>query len=293
MDKIKAIRIFVEVANCGSFSGAALRLGIVNSVVSKNVSELERWLGTKLVYRSTRTMRLTQDGMALLPELQTILNQIQTLEQKAGESGGALHGSVAMTAPVYLGQHHLLPIVTEFKVLNPEVNIYLNLSDDRYNIIQEGYDLALRVSQMPDSDFISRRLGTMVLKLVASPSYLSTFGKPASPQELKDHQCLIEGERVENARWRFLGKDQHIFTVAVHGNNHSNLGEAIRDFCIAGLGIAQLPSFFVDKAIAEGSLIEILPEYALDSFHIHLLYQKAASSNAAIGALIEHIYKHF
>lgn len=293
MDKVKAISIFVEVADSGSFSAAAQRLGVVNSVVSKNISELEQWLGKKLVYRSTRSMRLTQDGLKCLPEMETVLAQLDAMESRLAEKEGVLRGSVSMTAPMYLGQHHLLPIVTEFKALHPEVDIYLNLSDRRVDIIEQGYDLALRVSQMPDSDFVSRRLRNMVLKLVASPSYIDNHGKPGLLEALKTHHCLIEGDRVGSTRWRFKDERGRRRSVAVTGKTQSNLGESIKGFCLAGQGIAQLPSFFVDGNIASGELIELLPEFALDDFYIHLLYQKAASSNAAVAALIKFVYGRF
>lgn len=288
MDKLKAMTIFAEIAEQGSMSAAARKLGVVNSVVSKNLNELETWLGRKLLYRSTRNMRLTREGTEYLNECRAILARIEALERKAENEDLPIQGTVKMTAPNYLGQQLLVPHLSDFHQQFPLVKIYVVLSDDYEDMIEEGFDVALRASQMPDSSFISRSLSRLTLKLVASPSYVQSYGAPSLPKELGKHHCLIEGSLDVQKRWKFRNRRNKQMTIAVDGSIHANSGESIKQLCENGLGIAQLPNFFVDENIGNGKLLELLPEYALDNFYLHLLYHQKGTQNPAIKAIVEY-----
>ena len=286
MDKLKAMAIFVEIAEQGSMSAAARKLGVVNSVVSKNLTELEAWLGRKLVYRSTRNMRLTQDGHKQLEQFREILDRVDELEVHTDEQ--AIQGIVKITAPVYLGQQLLVPHIPEFHRQFPLVKLHLVLSDDFENMIDEGFDVALRASQMLDSNFISRRLSDASLAVVASPDYVSQYGAPSSPKALTKYHCLVEGALDSPRRWRFKNPQNEQVSVAVDGSIFTNSGTSIKQLCEAGLGLAQLPSFLVEESISSGKLIELLAEYALSNFYLHLLYHQKGTSNLAIKAVVEY-----
>lgn len=288
MDKLKAMAIFVEIAEQGSMSAAARKLGVVNSVVSKNLTELEAWLGRKLVYRSTRNMRLTQDGHRQLGQFREILSRVNELEVHMDEGEEAVQGIVKITAPIYLGQKLLVPQVADFHRLFPQIKLHLVLSDDFENMIDEGFDIAMRASQMFDSSFISRRLSDTSLVVVASPNYVAIHGVPSSPKALATHHCLVEGGLDTPRRWRFKNTSDEQISVAVDGSIYTNSGMSIKQLCEAGVGVAQLPTFFVDDSISSGKLIELLPEYALSNFFLHLLYHQKGTSNPAIKAVVDY-----
>ncbi|MCW8330163.1 LysR family transcriptional regulator [Photobacterium sp. SDRW27] len=289
MDKLKAMAIFVEIADQGSMSAAARKLGVVNSVVSKNLTELESWLGRKLVNRSTRNMRLTQDGHKQLVRFKEILGQVNELEAHADEDLETIQGVVKITAPTFLGQQLLVPHIPRFHQQFPQIQLHIVLNDDFENMIDEGFDVALRASQMFDSSFISRPLSDASLRVIASPDYIKQYGVPSSPKDLTKHQCLVEGSLGNQRRWRFKNTRNEQISVSVDGAIYTNSGESIKHLCEAGIGIAQLPSFFVDGSIASGKLIEILPEYVLSNFCLHLLYHQKGTSNPAIRVIVDYL----
>lgn len=289
MDKLKAISIFVEIADHGSMSAAARSLGVVNSVITKNLNELEAWLDKKLVFRTTRNLRLTQDGMNYLVECRAILKQIGQLESKAHQDEEVLQGQVNITAPFYLGQLLLAPLMAEFQQNFPLIAINIVLSDNFEDMVAKGFDIALRASQMPDSSFISRRLKSVTLKVVASPDCLQRHGVPSSPTALKEHQCIVEGDSNNRKRWRFKNKTGKQSTFSINGNLRVNYGGMVKALCIQGLGIAQLPDFMVEDELKAGTLVELFSKDALDNFYIHILYHQKSTTNKAIKSVIDHI----
>jgi LysR family transcriptional regulator for bpeEF and oprC len=289
MDKLKAMTIFVEIADQGSMSAAARSLGVVNSVVSKNLTELESWLGRKLVFRSTRNMRLTQDGVTYLDQCRKILEQVSWLEAKTSEQDKAVAGHLRITAPAYLG-HKLLPsAIATFTDEYPNVTVELMLGDDFKDMVDEGIDIALRISQMPDSGFISRRIGRVSLLTVAHPDYIAAKGVPVVPKDLKEHLCLTEKSSSRKQLWRFASRKKSQSTVQVNGNVSASTGEMVKALCVRGLGVAQLPDFLVSEEIERGNLVELLEDYALDNFYIHLLYHQKATGSLALRAAVDHL----
>ena len=288
MDKLKAITIFVEIAEQGSMSAAARSLGVVNSVVSKNLSELENWLGRKLIFRSTRNLRLTQDGLIYLEQCRKILDEVGWLEASTREHDQPVSGHLKLTAPTYLGQKMLAPVIASFTKTYPQVTLELILSDDFKDMIDEGFDAAFRVSQMPDSGFISRRLGKVRLLTVASPEYLKRAGTPLSPKDLKEHQCLLENSPSRQLLWRYNSRRRGQSSVQVSGAISTSSGQMVKALCAQGLGVAQLPDFMVGEELSRDELVEILPQHALENFYIHMLYHQKATGNAALKAVVEH-----
>ena len=291
--KLKAIAIFVEIADQGSMAAAARSIGVVNSVITKNLNELENWLGRKLIFRSTRNMRLTKDGLEYLEECRHILKSVHNLEAKGCKDDETIHGEVKITAPFYLGQYIFTPLIAEYHEAFPEVSINLSFSDDFKDMIDEGFDIAIRASQMPDSSFISKRLRKASLRVVASNQYIEKHGAPSSPKDLRSHACLIEGDSDNRRRWQFKGKSNKQITVSINGKMRVNYGGMIKAICKEGLGIAQLPDFMVDEEIRNNELVRLLPDYELDNFYIHLLYHKRSTTNRAIKSVIDFIYGNY
>jgi LysR family transcriptional regulator for bpeEF and oprC len=289
MDKLKAMAIFAEIADQGSMSAAARSLGVVNSVVSKNLGELENWLGRKLVFRSTRNLRLTQDGVTYVEQCRKILDEVAWLEASTREQDQAVSGHLKLTAPTYLGEQILAPVLASFSRAHPNVTVELNLSDDFKDMVDEGFDVAFRVSQMPDSGFISRRMSKVSLQTVASPEYLKGTDIPLTPKDLKEHQCILEKSHTRQQLWRFNSRRKAQSNVQVSGTISASSGQMVKALCTQGLGIAQLPDFMIGDELSRGDFVELLPQYALDNFFIHLLYHQNATSNIALKAIVEHL----
>ena len=283
------ISIFVEIADQGSMSAAARSLGVVNSVVSKNLGELESWLGKRLIYRSTRNLRLTQDGMNYLPECREILKRVERLECNSHPDGEVIRGHVNITAPYYLGQVFFAPILAGFHTVHPLITVNLKLSDQFEDMVERGFDIALRASQMPDSSLISRRLEPASLKLLASPEYIRCHGVPSSLKALNRHQCIIEGDSNSRRRWSFRDKNGKQISISTNGSISVNYGGAVKALCIAGHGLAQLPDFMVREEVDSGVLVELLPKHALENFYVHLLYHNKSQTNSAIRAIIDYV----
>jgi LysR family transcriptional regulator for bpeEF and oprC len=169
------------------------------------------------------------------------------------------------------------------------IKINLVLSDSFEDMVDEGFDIALRASQMPDSSFVSRRLQPISLKLVASMNYLREHGEPSSPKSLKDHQCIVEGDSGDKRRWRFRNKNGKQTSISVDGNFRVNDGRMVKALCLQDLGIAQLPNFMVDEELSTGQFVELLPEYALDNLTIHLLYHQKSTTNKTVKAMIDYV----
>lgn len=274
-------------------AAASRSLGVVNSVVSKNLKELEGWLGTKLLFRSTRHLRLTPDGQAYLPECREILRRCEQLEASALEQASLVKGKVRVTAPLYLGQNILVPVLADFLRGHTDVDLEIILDDKFQNITEQGFDIAFRVSQLPDSSYLARKLSTVKVKLVASPGYINARGLPRSLAELRNHSCIVEAAPGQRQRWKLQGSSGRTVTVTPAGHYQANNGNAVKAFCCNGLGIAQLPDFFVDQDIADGELVEILPETSLENYYLHLLYHRRPAKNDAIRAVIDHVCAHF
>jgi len=291
MDKLKAMIIFTAVVEENSMSGAARRLGIANSVVSKNLNEIEDWLGRKLIYRSTRSLHLSQEGQNYYKQIKDIVEQVSGLEQTDDLSNVQLSGNIKLASPVILGKKILAPLLPDFHHKYPGIKVNLILNDNFNDIVEEGMDLALRISHLTDSNFIARKLTSSELKLVSSLAYIEKFGAPLKPESLNHHVCLVDNSVANARRWSFKTPDGESISVHIDGPIEINNAECIVSLCESGMGLAQLPHFFVDEAIRQGRLIELLPEYAIH-FDISLLYHQKGTSNPSTKALIDYLLEN-
>ncbi|HHX8684493.1 LysR family transcriptional regulator [Vibrio diabolicus] len=295
MDKLKAMTIFNAVVEEGSMTGAARRLGIANSAVSKNLNELEEWLGRKLIYRTTRNLRLSQEGHAYHEKIINIVHAVDRLEQTEELENDEIRGEVSITAPFIIGERLSRSFWPKFHHEYPNIKIKMILADDFVDVVSEGIDIAVRVSNLTDSNFIAKKIGVQTLRLVAAPSYIKKHGSPLTPELLNRHTCLIDSSVSDSKRWRFKSLTGGVKSVHIDGIFEINDAESIAQLCEAGVGIAQLPASFVSKRIQEGQLVELLPEIALE-FDISILYhQKSTKSriiNSVISFLAENIEGH-
>lgn len=268
MDRLDAMRLLIRVAELGSFSAVAHQLGAARSVVTRQIAALESHLGTKLLARSTRRLSLTSAGTAYLEKCREILNLVEIAETGLAEERQTPRGSIRLSLPLVYSLRHLAPLLLEFSRLYPEVELDMDFSDRRTNLIQEGIDLAVRITPRLEPGDITRRLGSARMVVLASTDYLATHGEPQHPAELIDHQCLGYTAGPSSQRWSFL-VDDRIESFGIWPRLLANNGDVLLKAAVAGLGIAQQPTFIADELLQSGELREILKDYPLPELGIY------------------------
>ena len=286
MDKIETMRAFMAVAQEGSFTAAGRRLGRSTKLISKYVAQLEEQLATQLLNRTTRSVALTDVGVAYLERCRPIVEQVDELENLVQERQSALAGPIRLTAPTGFGSNNLTKALAPFMQANPHVEIDLRLSDHRIALVEEGFDLAIRIGPLRDSTLIARKLSDMPLIVCASPTYLETRGWPADPMALATHVCLIDENPADSTAWRFR-KDARDFVVKVSGPFHANAPAAIANMAVGGLGIGRCPRYAVAAALNDGALEQLFPEYESEGYGLYALYPPNRHLTARVRALID------
>ena len=283
MDLLKSIETFQLVVEHKSFSGAAHAMNLVPSAVSRQVSELEKWLGVRLLQRTTRSIGLTTEGRAYLAKMALI---------GVTPATATLKGELRITAPLILGKYILPPILSLFRKQHPEVKLSLFLTNRNVNLIEEGYDLALRVGELVDSELIARSLGEYKIKTVATANYIQRNGEVNIPQDLKQHTCLINSARQTPRRWTYQMNDK-VIQIKVNGEIESNDSDVLREFCLQDQGILQLPDFQTNHLVKKGELIEILSQYSPPPQQISLLFTRNRLMGPAQRTLIDFLVSQF
>lgn len=281
---LEAWAIFAAVAEHRSFSGAAETIGLSKATVSKAVSRLEAHLGVSLFHRTSRRLALTEAGGPLAEHAARIVAEAQAAEEAARVGASAPSGRVRMAVPMSFGIKNVAPLIAEFLAEHPQIEIELHLSDARVDIVAEGFDVALRIADLPDSSLRARRLCSIAAHLVAAPSYLAAHGTPTHAAQLGEHRLL--GYTNITGPWRFRGPGGAEVSVRAAGPLGANSGEALVPALIAGLGIARLPGFIVGDALAAGQVVEILHDWAPAPIGLHLLTPPSSLRPARVEALI-------
>ncbi|KAA1163147.1 LysR family transcriptional regulator [Pseudoalteromonas distincta] len=287
MDLLKSIQVFEQVAQQQSFSRAAESLNLVPSAVSRQINELEKWLDIRLINRTTRSLSLTEDGKAYLLKLSDIRAQVTELRRSKTQLQ-QIKGLIKITAPIMIGQYMLPVALAEFKELHQDVDLAISLMNRKVELVEEGFDLAIRVGHLNDSTMVARNIGNMHFKTVASPHYINTHGMPSTPKDLKNHQCLINTAVTNAKRWSYL-IDGKSTVIKVAGSLEVNDSQSLKAFAIANQGITQLPSFYVDAAIQSGELIEILSDYVPSPLPVNLLYPSQRLLSPTVRALVDYL----
>lgn len=271
MDKIDSMRAFVRVAELGSFAAAAKALDISPTMAAKHVQEIESRLGARLLHRTTRRQSLTEVGRIYLERSKGLLADFDAAEASATELLAEPRGLLRVTAPVVLGTHGLAPLLGEFMALCPQVSVELALHDRVVDLVDEGFDVALRSGPLPDSGFVARPLAPLRMLLCASPAYLRQHGTPRTPADLAKHECLGFAHWVHKDRWRLVGPAGEE-RAAVKGRLQINNGEALRQAALAGAGILMQSDMLLADDLAAKRLLRVLPKHAPPAREAHLLY---------------------
>jgi len=269
MDRLDAMRLFVRIAELGSFSAAAQQQGLARSVVTRQIAALESHLGSKLMARSTRKLTLTSAGTAYLEKCRVILNLVDSAESDLAAEHHTPRGHIRMALPLSFGVRRLAPLLLEFAERYPEVSLEMDYSDRRVNLIEEGIDVSIRITRRLAEGDVARRLGACRLRLVAAPSYLARHGRPRAPDDLSHHEFLAYSLGA-NSSVPFL-IDGVVRSVPVRARLTSSNGEVLTEAAAHGMGIALQPDFIVDSHIAARRVEQVLGQYALPELGIHAL----------------------
>jgi DNA-binding transcriptional LysR family regulator len=272
MDKLKQIESFASVATKGSLTAAANAEGVAPAVIGRRIDALEERLGVKLLVRTTRRITLTHEGSAFLDDCQRLLADLSNAEASVSEGGVKASGYLRITAPAGFGRRHVAPMVPKYLADHPDVRISLNLSDRVVDIVNEGYDCAIRVGDLPDSNLVSVRLADNRRLCVAAPAYLKRAGTPKSPADLQRHECLtLSSDASQTRGWAFT-VDGVVSHLRPSGRLDCSDGQVLHDWCVQGLGIAWRSTWEVDEEIAAGRLASLLDEFAAPPNGIYALF---------------------
>lgn len=270
MDRLEAMKLFVRVAERGSFAAVAQQIGVARSVVTRQVAALETHLGVKLMARSTRRLTLTAAGAAYLEKCRVILNLVETAETDVAEERLTPRGLLRVGLPLVFGLKRLLPALLDFAQHYPEISLDMDYTDRRLNLIEEGFDLSIRITDRLEPGDIVRKLGSCRLQVVASPDYLARHGCPQHPAELRHHQCLTYTFDAHNATWLFK-VDGRLERVEVRSRVSANNGEALMQAAASGMGIALQPDFITEAFLTAGKVEAILEPFAQPALGVYAL----------------------
>lgn len=290
----EAWAIFAKVAELGSFSGAANELRLSKATVSKAVSRLEARLSTPLFHRSSRKLSLTESGSAAQERAALLLAEGEAIEETISERGAAPRGLVRLAAPMSFGIAHLKPILPLFLQAYPQVSIDLHLSDERIDLIEQGFDIALRIGQLEDSALKARRLFPVRLPLVGAPALFERLGRPDHPRDLARYPAIIYTHVRAPGRWHFRHPALGEATVEMKGPIRTNNADVILNALLAGTAIAPLPDFLAWRCLAEGSLEEVLTGWTTGpQSALHVVTPPTALRPARVRALIDFLAAAF
>ncbi len=292
MDQFKEIASFVAVAQLGSFVQAADKLGLSKAMVSRHVSELEARLGVRLMQRSTRRLTLSAAGADYLQRCVQILAELE--EANAAVSATALQaqGLLKITAPLTFGIRHLAPLWGEFLRVHPRVELEVNLNDRTVDLLDEGYDLAVRIGQLASSTLIARRLASTRLVLCASPRYLQQAAPINTLEDLAQHDVIAYTYLATGEQWHFSGP-QGPRSITVRPRLRSNSGDTCRAAALADQGLIFQPTFLVGEDLQAGRLVPVLPQYAGPELDISVVYPSRRHLSHKVRALVEFLAAAF
>lgn len=293
MDRLAGLEVFVQVATTGSFSEAARRLGSSKSAVSKQIAGLEQRLGARLFNRTTRRLSLTAAGALLQERASLILGEFDELEQALTSAQLKPSGVLRVNVPVSFGILHIAPAIPGFLAQHPDIEIDLTLNDRFVDLVNEGYDLAVRVGELKDSTLMARPLAAVRLIVCAAPAYLARHGTPRAPADLSAHDCLCYSYQPYQQEWRFTAPDGAVHRVPVRGSLRANNGDVLLTAARQGCGIVLTPDFMAAPALASGELVPLLEDYRSRELAVHAVYPFTRHVPARVRAFIDHLVAHF
>ncbi|MFV5513379.1 LysR family transcriptional regulator [Acinetobacter gerneri] len=287
-------QFFIRVADLGSITQAAKHDNISVSVASQRIQRLEQQLNIRLFHRTTRKLKLTNEGKILLTQGRTWIKQFLTLHESLIVQDQKLTGTLKLTASATFGMQVLTAVIADFSLLYPELKIHLDLNDQNQDLIENGIDLAIRIGKLQDSSLVAKRLTQNNRLLCASPAYLEQFGIPKSIQELQKHRCILQQHAQGlTDTWNFAQTDGSALSVAIEGYFISNSGEAIRQASLKGLGISNHSIWHVEQDLKTGKLIQVLEDFPIQSTAIYAVIADRNYVPAKVRIFLEYLENYF
>jgi DNA-binding transcriptional LysR family regulator len=295
MDRFDNMRVFAKVVESGSFTGGAARLGISASMVSQHVKELEERLAARLLNRTTRKVSLTETGRAYYERCTRLLADLEEIEQAVSDMHAAPRGELRINATPSFGILQLAPAIADFTARFPGISVELMLSERLVDLIAEGFDVAVRVEEPPDSSLIARQLAPCRMVICGAPSYFERHGMPRTPSDLRDHNCLtVAGNVLSYYRtWHLTAADGTALNISPMGNLRSNSGAVLIVAAFAGHGLVYLPTYFVGEALQSGRLVTVLDDYTAPPLTLRALYPHNRHLSAKVRAFVDFLVARF
>ena len=293
MDRFSGMAVFVEVVDASSFAGAARRLSMSPAMVSTHIQALEQRLGVRLLNRTTRRVSVTEIGQDYYERSLRILADMEEAERAAGDLQTAPRGVLRVTTSVSSGTRFLGPAIADYLANYPDVSIELSLDDRYIDLVEQRFDLAIRMGHLADSSLIARKLGSVGSVLCASPAYLETKGVPQTPRDLAGYNCLVYTHATRQNVWRFFDKDGGEQVVRISGRFLANNGDVLLNLALKDAGVVLLPRFIAESDLKTGSLVRLLPEYETPQIPVNAVYPHSRYVSAKTRTFIDFIAARF
>ncbi len=293
MDRLAAMQVFAQVVESGSFAKAAERLGMSTSAASRQVAELEAHLHTRLLNRTTRRVSLTESGRAYYERAVPLLADLEEAEQEASRATVVPRGTIKLTTSVNFGVRHVAPAIAAFLVRHAEVRFDVALSDRVVDLVEEGFDLAIRIGGAGSDNLVARKLGETRLLACAAPAYVEKHGAPQCPEDLARHNCFTYEYVTPRNLWRFrdaAGKER---AVRVSGNLHSNNGDLLAEAAAQGAGIVFEPAFIVGREVRAGRLLALLEDFVAPPMPIYAVYPSRKHLSAKVRLFVDFLAERY
>ncbi len=293
MDRLLWMETFIKVVDMGHFSAAAHKLHVSKAAVSKYIYALEEHLGTQLINRTTRRLSLTQEGEAYLTRCRAILEDIQEVEASIGSMQTEPKGVLRINGPMSFGHLHLASAVADFLERYPEIRIEFELTDRLVDVVDEGWDVVIRIGQLHDSTLLARKLAPSLLVLCGTPAYFERYGQPKHPADLKEHLCLGYSYTAMGNSWSFTNGDGQEERMTFVPRLRVNNGDVIRKVVLQSLGIALSPTFIVGQDLQAGTLQAVLTDWQLPTGAIYAVYPQNRRLSAKVRVFIDFLTDRF
>lgn len=293
MDRLSAMNLYCQIIETGQLSLAADHLNLSKGAVSKQLAKLEAHLGGRLLNRTTRQLTPTEAGIAFYERTKLILESVEEAECVVSGLTAEPRGTLKINAPMSFGIQYMGKLLAKYQQEYPKVIIDISLSDRQIDLVEEGYDLALRIATLKDSSLIARRLAACHIVMCASPDYLHQYGEPQTPNDLKNHQCIRYAYSDSMKYWVLENREGKKKQVMINSPLSSNNGNLICDAMVHGMGIAPLPTFIVGNAIRKGEAKIILDDWRPQTEDMSLLYPSSKHLSAKVRAFVDMAVEHF
>jgi DNA-binding transcriptional LysR family regulator len=293
VDRMASMAAFTKVVGAGSFSAAAREMQVSQALVTKQIQELENWLGARLLNRTTRRLSLTEVGTAFYERAARILEAVEEAKGAAGALQTVPRGRLRINAPISFGVLHLAPAVTEFLQRFPDVSVELLMNDRLVDLLEGEFDVGVRIGRLRDSSLIARKIAPIRLAVCAAPDYLARRGVPRAPEDLAKHDCLEYTYFESRGEWRLLNPEGDEIVVPVSGRYLANNADVLRITAIAGGGVILCPTFIVGEDLRSGRLVRLLPDYPPPEQALHALYPPGRHLSAKVRSFVDFLVARF